>query len=55
MLGIMPFLLEYRLLLKLAEAQTLGSVTGRGMGELGIAGRNPASNSWMSTPTSPSR
>src|SRR2546423_9163173 len=29
MLGIMPFLLEYRLLLKLAEAQTLGSVTGQ--------------------------
>src|SRR6266567_7231132 len=29
MLCIMPFLLEYRLLLKLAEAQTLTSVTGQ--------------------------
>src|SRR5215467_507502 len=28
-LGIMPFLLEYRLLLKLAEAQTLTSVTNQ--------------------------
>src|SRR5690348_15017349 len=27
LMGIMPFLLEYRLLLKLAEAQTLTSVT----------------------------